>query len=96
MPAVPQARRVQRCGPTARKALRRAQVLGGVFLHAHEQVEARVADAADEGFVDQRLQHVDRPLRLIVGRQDEDGLGRFEREAAVEYRELRQRRLLDG
>ena len=81
--------------PAAREAPRGAQMLGGVILHADEQVEAVVADAAARS----DLSTSDCTASTVHGGvvdagQVEHRLGRLEREAALEHRQLRQRRLL--
>jgi hypothetical protein len=59
-----------------------------------QQVESIVADLTDERFLDQRLQHVERPGRIVDDRQVDDRLDRLEGEAALEYRQLRERGFL--
>lgn len=91
-----QLRRARGLRPAAGQAPRRRQVLGGIVLHALQQLEAVVAHALHQRLVDQRLQHVHRPGRRTAGRQIEHRLGGFEREPAREHRQLRQRRAFGG
>ena len=69
-----------------------AQVLGRIFLQAHQQVESRVRDLPYQRFLHQRLKHVHRPRCLVESRQVQHRFDRLERESAFEYRQLRQRR----
>ena len=81
-------------GPLPGVAPRGLQVLGGVDLHADEQVEAAIAAQAHERLVDERVDHVHDPRRVVDAGEVEHRLGRLEREAALEDRQLGQRRLL--
>ncbi len=56
----------QRRRAAARVAIRCAQVLRCILLHAHEEVEAIVGHLPDERLLHQRLQHVHGPRRVVV------------------------------
>ena len=77
-----------------RVAVGGAQVLGRVLLHAHEKIEAIIARVPDQRLLHQRLQRVYRPRCVVVVGQIEDRLHGFERESALEHRQLSQRGFL--
>ena len=84
----------------------RHQLLGRVLVdrQVHPEVRflervARLVDrnpGAQQALVDERLDRIDDRRGVGPGREVEHGLGRIEREAALEHRALGERRLLPG
>ena len=89
--AVPRQRRGQGGRAAAGVAAFGLQMLGGIGLHAHQQIKALGAQRPHEALVDERLHHVHGPRRVGQGGKVDHGFGGFEREAALEHRDLRQR-----
>ena len=56
--------------PAACVALCGLQVLGGVDLHADEQIEPIAVALAHERLVDECMEDVDDPRRIVDGRKD--------------------------
>jgi len=94
VPAVPRLGGGERRGAAPREAPFGAQVLRRVLLDAHQHVEPPVARPPYEGLVEQRLHRADGPGLILVCGEVQHGLGGLHREAALEHRELRQRRLV--